>query len=469
MDIIDRLKSLLGEAHVLTGRDCAKWSSDWTGKYTWEPLAIVRPGSTEEVSRVARLCYDAGVAMVPVGGNTGLTGATKAQAALMVSLDRLNKVRAIKAEARVAIVEAGVILDTIHDAAGAHDLIFPLTFGARGSALIGGCLATNAGGSNVLRYGNTRDLCLGLEIVLPDGRIMDLMSELRKDNTGYNLRHLFIGSEGTLGFITAAVLKLLPAPRMRATAMMACQTLDAALPLLNDLQARTGGAVEAFEYMPRSYIARHVAHTGAREPFDAPYPVNILIEAASTREDDAAQRDGAPALQGLLQDALFAAMESGAVADAVVAQNETQRAAMWSRREMAAELTFGRLPIVDTDIAVPLESVPAFLSAIRERLGALDRDAEDFIVSHLGDGNLHYTVYPTRDEAALKDAIVEAIEDVTLALGGSFSAEHGIGLSKLGSMARRKDETALDMMRALKTAFDPKGLMNPGKVLPSET
>ena len=460
MEILENLRSLIGERFVLTGAATAKWARDSTGKYAWEPLDVVRPASTQEVSAVATACYGTGVAMVPVGGNTGLTGATSADNAIMVSLDRLNQVRAVKPDARLAVVDGGVILDSIHSAAADHDLVFPLTFGARGSAMIGGNLATNAGGSNVLRYGNTRDLCLGLEVVLPDGRVMDLMSELRKDNTGYNLRNLFIGSEGTLGFITAAVLKLFPAPRVRATAMVACHTLAQTRPLLYCLQLASCGAVEAFEFMPRSFIARHAAHTGAKEPFDAPYPINILVEAASTRADDAG------ALTDIVQSLLADAMDQGHVADAVVAQNEAQRTAMWARREMAAELTFTGQPIVDTDIAVPLDLVPAFLSRIRWRIDAIDSGAEDFVVSHLGDGNVHYTVYPTQDDAALKESMVEAIEDVTLALGGSFSAEHGIGLSKKSSMARRKDATALDMMRSVKAAFDPKGLMNPGKVLP---
>ncbi|MEM1373426.1 MAG: FAD-binding oxidoreductase [Pseudomonadota bacterium] len=468
MEILETLRAVIGPSYVLTGKSTEKWARDWTGKYAWTPLAVVRPASTVEVSAVASACYAAGAAMVPVGGNTGLTGATKAQGVVMVSLDRLNAIRAIKPESRVAVVEGGAILDTIHSAAADHDLIFPLTFGARGSAMIGGNLATNAGGSNVLRYGNTRDLCLGLEIVLPDGRIMDLMSELRKDNTGYDLRHLFIGSEGTLGFITAAVLKLFPAPCIRATAMVALSRIEDTLPLLNALQAATGGAVEAFEFMPRNYIERHIAHTGEREPFAEAHRVNILLEAASTRADDAAPgEDGTPALTGLLQTILADEMGAGRITDAVVAQNEAQRKAMWARREMAAELTFYDRPIVDTDIAVPVDSVPEFLARARARVTEIDPGCEDFMVSHLGDGNVHYSVYTTSGDAGLYDRIVEAVEDVTLSLGGSFSAEHGIGLSKLASMSRRKDDTALEVMQAMKAALDPKGLMNPGKVLPA--
>ncbi|MEO0487478.1 MAG: FAD-binding oxidoreductase [Pseudomonadota bacterium] len=466
MDIIETLTGIVGASHVLTGQDAAKFTRDWTGKFTWEPLAVVRPAATAEVSACAAACYAAGITMVPVGGNTGLNGGTAAGGAVMVSLERMNAVRAVKPASRVAVVESGAVLDTIHAAAEAHGLVFPLTFGARGSAMIGGALSTNAGGSNVVRYGNTRDLCLGLEVVLADGRVMDLMSELRKDNTGYNLRNLFVGAEGTLGFITAAVLKLFPAPRVRATAMVALRSLEDALPLLNELQEATGAGIEAFEYMPRHYVEKHLAH-GGREPFEDAHEINVLVEAASTRGDDAAPgEDGAPVLVERVQNILMGAMNSGTVADAVVAQNEAQRTEMWARRELAGELTFDRLPIIDTDVAVPLDQVPEFLRQVRARVRDHDAGAEDFIVSHLGDGNIHYTVYPTSDDPDLRVRVIETIEDVTLGLNGSFSAEHGIGISKLGSMERRKDPVALEAMRAVKAALDPKGLLNPGKVLP---
>ena len=229
----DRLEEIVGKANVAQGSDLARWSRDWTGVYTWTPLAVVRPGSTAEVAAILRLANETGTAVVPVSGNTGLAGGTTAEGAIMLSLDRMNRIREVRPAARIAIVEAGVILSSLHEAADAHGMIFPLTFGARGSAMVGGFLSTNAGGSNVLRYGNTRDLCLGLEVVLPTGEVMDLMSELHKDNSGYNLKHLMIGAEGTLGIITAAVLKLAPKPRAYATAMVAAPSLDQALVLLN--------------------------------------------------------------------------------------------------------------------------------------------------------------------------------------------------------------------------------------------
>jgi FAD/FMN-containing dehydrogenase len=436
--------------------------------YHWQPLAVVRPASTEQVQAIARACSAAGVAMVPVGGNTGLTGATKAQDAVMISLDRMNAIREIKPNAQVAIVESGAILDSIHQAVDVHNLVFPLFFGARGSAMIGGNLSTNAGGSNVLRYGNTRDLCLGLEVVLADGRVMNLMSELRKDNTGLNLKHMFIGAEGTLGIITAAVVRLYRKPLAYVTAMVGLRALEDSLPLLNRLQNETGGGVEAFEYMPRHYIERHMDKIeSALEPFDDMHEVNILVEVATTRASDLEQDwSGTPKLQAILETALMDMIEAGSAQDVVIAQNEAQRRVMWERRESAAEITVGVPGSIDTDVAVPLDDVPAFLQKVSAQVQKIDPDGQEFYISHLGDGNLHYTFYPSDTSGVFKEPITEAIEDVVLALNGSFSAEHGIGLSKRNSMARRKDPVALEMMRAIKSAFDPANLMNPGKVYP---
>ena len=374
MDILDKLRSLLGEPYVLTGTDTAPWSRDWMGVFAWQPLAVVRPASTAQVAAIAKACSAAQVAMVPVAGNTGLTGGTQAQDAIMISLDRMDKVRQVRPDSMVAVVEAGAILHTIHEAVAEHDLVFPLMFGARGSARIGGSLSTNAGGSNVLRYGNTRDLCLGLEVVLADGRVMDLMSQLRKDNTGLNLKHLFIGAEGTLGIITAAVLKLSQRPLAYATAMVGLKDLRAALPLLNRLQNETGGGVEAFEFMPRRYITRHMeVIAGAGEPFDEPHEVNILVEIGTTRASDLdPDATGTPRLTAILETALAAMLESGAAQDAVIAQSESQRRTMWERREAAAEISLGRAGQVDTDVAVPLDAVPTFLEQVSPRVMAID-------------------------------------------------------------------------------------------------
>ena len=468
MELLDQIRADLGAKYVVTGTDAEAWTRDWMNVYHWQPLAVVRPASTEQVQAIARACSAAGVAMVPVGGNTGLTGATKAQDAVMISLDRMNAIREIKPNAQVAIVESGAILDSIHQAVDVHNLVFPLFFGARGSAMIGGNLSTNAGGSNVLRYGNTRDLCLGLEVVLADGRVMNLMSELRKDNTGLNLKHMFIGAEGTLGIITAAVVRLYRKPLAYVTAMVGLRALEDSLPLLNRLQNETGGGVEAFEYMPRHYIERHIDKIeSALEPFDDVHEVNILVEVATTRASDLEQDgSGTPKLQAILETALMDMIEAGSAQDVVIAQNEAQRRVMWERRESAAEITVGVPGSIDTDVAVPLDDVPAFLQQVSARVQEIDPDGQEFYISHLGDGNLHYTFYPSDTSGVFKEPITEAIEDVVLALNGSFSAEHGIGLSKRNSMARRKDPVALEMMRAIKSAFDPANLMNPGKVYP---
>lgn len=468
MTLIDDLRALIGPAHVLTGADAAAYGRDWMGEYEWQPLAVLRPANRDEVAGILRLASAAGVAVVPSAGRTGITGASVAEGALMLSVERLNRIRAIKPEARLAVVEAGVILSNLHDAAAAQGLCFPLWFGARGSAMIGGVLSTNAGGSNVLRYGSTRALCLGLEVVLADGRVMDLMSELHKDNSGYDLKNLFIGAEGTLGIITAAVMKLVPAPRAHATAMLAAASLPAALTLLNRLQEATGGLVEAFEFMPRTYQERlAVTRPDLGLPFERVHEVAILVELGATRPGDADPGpDGGVPVEALLEETLAAMMEQGLILDAHLARSEGQRRAIWARREAAAELMVGLAHSIDTDIAVPLDHVGDFLDRAVAQLKTLDPGATTLTVAHLGDGNLHYSVVPTTGDRALKDRIVEGVEDIVASLGGSFSAEHGIGLSKLPSMKRRKDPVALDLMRRIKAALDPAGILNPGKVIP---
>jgi len=468
MGLLEELAAISGAAHVLTGPDMARYARDWMGHYEGRPLAVMRPASTAEVAATVRAAAAAGVPVVPISGNTGLVGGTMTEGGLLVSLERMNRIRDLRAEARVVIAEAGVVLQRIHDAAEAQGLYFPLWFGARGSAMLGGALSTNAGGSNVLRYGSTRGLCLGVEVVLADGRVLNLMSELHKDNSGYDLKDLFIGAEGTLGIITAAVMKLVPGPLAYATACVAAESLPDALALLNRMQAATGGRVEAFEFMPRSYSARlAVVRPDLGLPFAQVPEVTILIEAATTVAEEATPGpDGAVPLVGRLETVLAGMLDEGLITDAVVAQSEAQRRAIWARREAAAEICVGLSPVVDTDVCLPLDRVDSFLRQVESRLQALDPGVRSLTVAHLGDGNLHYTVFPSRDDPGLKDAVMDVVEDVVQDLGGSFSAEHGIGLSKLPSMRRRKDPVALEVMRAIKAALDPAGVMNPGKVIP---
>jgi FAD/FMN-containing dehydrogenase len=468
-ELIADLTAVLGVGHVLTGDDLAKYRHEWTTHYPSNPVAVARPASTEEVAETLRITAHHSVEVVPVSGLTGLVGGAYTDGGLMISVERLNRIRDIRADARIAIVEAGVVLDRLHTATLAANLYFPLWFGARGSAMIGGVLSTNAGGSNVLRYGSTRALCLGLEVVLADGRVLNLMSELHKDNSSYDLKQLFIGAEGTLGIITAATMKLVPRPRAYATATLAARSLPDALVLLNQLQVATGGLVEAFEYMPATYMQRlSQARPDVALPFGGVrYDTNILVEiAASAPRDAVPGPDGQVPLTTMLQDILAGLMATGAVLDAEIAQSESQRRLMWQRRELAAEITIARQPTIDTDICLPVDKVAGFLGRIHARLPDLDAGCYTLSVAHLGDGNIHFTVFPTSGDADLADRVIQAVEDEVQILGGSFSAEHGVGLSKLSSMQRRKDPVALDLMRAVKHALYPLGRMNPGKVIP---
>jgi FAD/FMN-containing dehydrogenase len=353
----------------------------------------------------------------------------------------MNRIREIRPAARIAIVEAGVVLAALHAAAEAEGLKFPVTFGARGSAMIGGILSTNAGGSNVLRYGNTRALCLGLEAVLPGGEVLDLMTELHKDNSGYDLRDLLIGAEGTLGLITAAVLKLVPAPGAYATALVAVPSLDEALRLLNRLQEATGGAVEAFEYMPQSYLAQHRAKfPDFQLPYAEDHEVNILVEVGAIQTRDVTPGpDGAVPIVGFLEDLLWTSAEAGQVLDAVVARNETQRAHMWALREAAAEVGLSRKPVVVNDIAVPVDKVSMFLERMGTRLPEIDAGAETNIVSHLGDGNVHYVVWPKSQDPSVHGQIMEGVEEVVRSHRGAGSRRAGAGAAvKLGQPGDRR-------------------------------
>jgi len=468
MDIILILNDIIGKENVLLDKDCQPFSQDWTGKYVSTPLAVVKPASTLEVSQVVRACYENEVTIVPISGNTGLSGGTSANNAVMLSLERLNNIQKIEPQSRIAVVDAGVILSNLHSAVEEFDLVFPLTFGAKGSSMIGGVLSTNAGGSNVLKYGKTRALCMGLEVVLPDGRVMNLMSELHKDNTGYDLKELIIGAEGTLGIITAAVLKLSPRPVVYTTAMIATSSLDNALKVLNILQEETGGGVEAFEYMPKNYIETHLTKVpNSRPPFDKLYDVNIMLEIGSTiAADSISPVTGKSMLTESIEEILSQLLTSGELLDAVIAQSESQRIEMWERREASAEITITNEPLIITDVAVPLEKISIFIKKMDVIIQQIDPGSRELTVAHLGDGNIHYAIYPTKFDEILFDKLTNRLEEVTQELGGSFSAEHGIGLSKKKSMARRKDPVALEVMRSIKIALDPKNLMNPGKVLP---
>lgn len=471
--IFDALQAIVGEAYVLTqSQDVAGYLTDWTGQYRATALAVVRPGSTKEVAELVKLCNARDIAVVPQGGRTGLCGGgvpVEGRPSVVVSLGRMNAVRSLNAAGRTVIVEAGVVLEKLHDAATQHDLVFPLMFGAKGSCTIGGNLATNAGGSNVVRYGNTRELCIGIETVMPDGSVINALTGLRKDNTGYDLKDLMIGAEGTLGIITAAVFKLFPAPCARSTAFLSIGKLDDAIVVLNRLQDHTGGGVEAFEYMPQPALdVICKVFPSIRQPLEGAVETGILVEVASSRPRDGEDLgDGSIRLQSEVMELLSELMEDGIVLDAMIAQSEQQRADLWRMRESILEAITEAGPAYHLDVSLPLEQTASFVEEMDVEMGLLG--FQPLTVGHLGDGNLHYALAAAAghdwDALPLEHA-KELVFTKLNELNGSFSAEHGIGQSKLAVMTKLKEPEQLAVMREVKKALDPKNIMNPGKLIP---
>ena len=430
------------------------------GRWAGRGGLLVAPGSAEEVAAIVRACAGAGVPVVPYGGGTGLVGGQVSGDVepVIVSLERMDRMRSVDPIDGVIVAEAGVILQRVQEAAEAVGRLFPLAIAAQGSARIGGILATNAGGVNVLRYGNARDLCLGIEAVLPDGAILHGLSPLRKDNLGYDLRHLLIGAEGTLGIITAASLKLVPRPAATGAAMVEVASPAAALDLLNLARDRLGEAVSAFELIGRTgldFLAETMPEV--RLPLGRP-GWSALIDVGMTGDAEAA-------LAGLLE----TAFEAGLVADGVVAQSEAQRADFWRLRESIPEANRRIGAVSSHDIAVPLGALPRFIEAAPAAIAPLGAFRVNCF-GHVGDGNLHWNVFPmpgaTRaDHADRRDAIKRAVHDLVHSLGGSVAAEHGVGRLKVDDVERYADPAKLAAMRAIKAALDPRGIMNPGAVI----
>ncbi len=477
-DFASKLASMLGAGAVLTDpADMAKYVRSWSGTETGKALCVVRPANTAEVSTAMAAAYAEGIAVVPQSGNTGLAGGSipdDSGKAIVLSLERMNCIREISTSALTMTVEAGCVLAKLHETVEAQGLFFPLNFGAKGSCMIGGNLATNAGGSNVVRYGNTRELCLGIEVVLPDGRVMDLLSGLRKNNTGYDLRDLFVGSEGTLGIITAATMKLYPLPKARATALVSVASLADALSVLNRVQAESGGAVEAFEIMPNAFLRQARRHNPALlQPFRDLPRYGVMIEIAATSDAAATpDADGALPVAATLQRAAEAALEDGLIQDALFAASEAQRLDIWKLREAALEVTNSVKTKIGFDISLPLDRIHGFVDATQKIVDRTVTGAYLNPLGHLGDGNLHLGIWcdPDADVDAFKAKAGEmknAVLDLLAQSGGSFSAEHGIGSHKLGEMRKYKDAVALDVMRAIKAALDPKSMMNPGRTIPA--
>lgn len=468
------LRAIVGQAQVFDGAlDMAGYLTDWTGQYRADALAVVRPSSTAEVADVVRHCIKHGIAIVPQGGRTGLCGGgvpQGAQPSVVLSLTRMNKTRAIDVAGRTVVAEAGVVLETLHAETLLHQLVFPLTFGAKGSCTLGGALSTNAGGSNVVRYGTTRELCVGIEAVMPDGSIINALTGLRKDNTGYDLKDLMIGAEGTLGIITAAVFKLFPEPVTRATAFLSVASLEAAIEVLNRLQDQTGGAVEAFEYMPRAAVDLICkVFPAQRQPLETPARCGIFVEVASVRPLDAERNsEGDVRLEADVLALLAGLMDDGLVLDAVIAQSQQQRADLWTLRESILEAITEAGPAYHLDIALPLAQIAPFVAQMD--VTAAQAGFQPVTVGHLGDGNLHYALTAAAGqnwESLPLERVRNAAFDLLADLNGSFSAEHGIGQSKLAVMTHLKEPSQLAVMRTLKRALDPQNLMNPGKLIPA--
>lgn len=468
---LERIDAALGPGGLLRApEDLTGFGRDVVGLCQGRPAAVARPKSTEQVAAVVETCRDAGVAVVPQGGNTGFCGGAIPDDSgnqLVVALAGLQRIRDINLANDTITVEAGCTLAQVQAAAAAHDRLFPVSHGGEGSSQIGGNIATNAGGNAVLRHGNMREQVLGLEVVLPDGRVWDGLRGLRKDNTGYDLKQLFIGAEGTLGIVTAAVLRLQRRPGVAATALAAVAGPAGAVRLLRRLQGAVGETVMAFELIPRSGLELHFAHVGAvHEPFGQRHDWQVLLDVQG-----AAAQAGLP---GDLEAALGAAIDDGLVPDAVIAQSARQAAALWRYREGLAVAQVEDPGNLKNDTSVPVGAIPDFIDRASAAVARLVPDVRPIPFGHIGDGNIHFNLsrplaMPPDAFVAHWPALIQAIENIAVSLGGSISAEHGLGQLKRDTLGRYKSATELDLMRRLKRTLDPDDLMNPGKVLPGPT
>ena len=466
--VLDRIHAAVGPQGLITdARDMEPYVVDWRGMFRGTTPAIVRPASTAEVAAVVKICSETGTGVVPQGGNTGMSGgATPSPAGnqIVLHLGRMDRILEVDPLNNTIAVEAGCVLANIQQAALAADRLFPLSLGAEGSCQIGGNLATNAGGVNVLRYGNTRDLALGLEAVMADGSVWNGLKGLRKDNTGYDLKQLFIGSEGTLGVITAAVLKLFPRPRAQVTALLALSDPGSAVGLLAQLRAACGERVTAFELISRRCIdllLQHIADT--RDPLAQTYPWYVLTELTDTTDARTLRED--------FERTVSAAVEANLVRDAIIAESTAQSRALWRMRESIPEASKAEGLLYRHDISISASRIPDFIAAAAAALERAYPGVRIICFGHLGDGNLHYNCFvPGRsraDPAALAATDVnDVVHAVVRDFDGSFSAEHGIGQAKRHALAQHKTALELEMMRMIKRTFDPRNIMNPGKVLP---
>lgn len=466
-DLAVRLLALLGERGLLTDPAAiAAHSADWRNLFPGSALAVLRPANTAECAEAVRLCAEAGIAIVPQAGNTSLCGGSTPLGRgdeVVLSVARMNRILDLDPSDMTMVVEAGAVLAQVQQAAEAAGCLFPLSLSSEGTAQIGGLISTNAGGNTTVRYGNMREQVLGLEVVLADGAVLDLMRRLRKDNTGYALRQLFIGAEGTLGIVTRAVLKLAPRPRDVQVAFVALASVEAAVALLNRFQRHDGDSLAAFEYMARfgiDLVLRHIPDV--QDPLAGRYAHYALVELASPRPD--------ATLRGVLEAVLGAAMEEGLVLDAALAESGAQRQAMWRLREEHAEAQKREGASVKNDVSVPVSKVPELIARGIKAVRRIVPEVRPCPFGHVGDGNIHFNFSRPEgmsDQAFLDrwDEIADAVAAEVRALGGSFSAEHGIGRLKTATLAEWRNGPEIETMRRIKAALDPRGLMNPGKVV----
>jgi len=464
---LERCGAIVGATNVLVDeRDTAPYLTDWRGRFTGRARAVVRPANTAETAAVVRLCAELRVPIVPQGGRTGLVLGSvpdASGAAIVLSLRRLNRIRSIDTFNRTMTVDTGCILHDIQQAAFDHGMLFPLSLAAEGSCTIGGNLSTNAGGTGVLRYGNTRELCLGLEVVTAQGDVWDALRGLRKDNTGYDLRDLYIGAEGTLGVITAAVLKLFPQPKAAITALVALASPRDALALLKLVEAECGPTLTGYELMSDVSLRLVASHfPDLPRPFPERYPHYALLELSSHESEEHGV--------ALLERAIERALEDGLACDAVVATSIAQSRALWANREHIPLAQAAAGKNIKHDISVPISRIADFIETTDAQLEADYPGVQVVCFGHLGDGNLHYNVAPPEgirhdDFLAEQGPINRIVHDSAAAHGGSISAEHGVGALKRDELPRYKSPIELNLMRAVKTALDPLGIMNPGKIL----
>jgi FAD/FMN-containing dehydrogenase len=463
-DLIGKLGAALGPKGVSTdAHEIEPHVRDWRGRWKGSTPVLVKPGSTEEVAKAMALCAEHGVAVTPQGGNSGMVNGGVPYGEVLVSLRRMNRVREVDTLNDAMTLEAGVILTRAQEVADENGRLFPLSLGAEGVATIGGLISTNAGGVAVLRYGMMRDLVLGIEAVLPDGRIWNGLRGLRKDNTGYDLKQLFIGAEGTLGLVTAATLKLFPKPAVKETAWVALSSPKQAVELLARAKAASGGAVTGFEIVSRfcmSLVKKHIPDV--RDPLSSPSPWRVLIELSLPRADGARE---------IMEAILGQALEAGLIEDAAIAESEAQKAMMWKIRENISVAEAAHSKALKHDVAVPVSRVAEFMVEGDALARRIHPGVDVIAFGHVGDGNIHFNITPPpgadQDQFVDKDGlhITKAINDLVCSLNGSISAEHGIGLLKRDELAWRKSAVEMDMMRAVKKALDPDNRMNPGRVV----